>query len=239
VADATGSTVWRWDQQEPFGDSPANENPGGAGSFDLPLRLPGQYFEAESGLNYNYYRDYDAATGRYLESDPIGLKGGLNTYAYVASDTLRFVDPEGREVRLICRPVQGPIGLFFDHCFVHVTCPQKGWQLTLSLFGTHPWLASTGYKVKKFGNGYDPLSPDSPNSPSNNYNQVIVPILSSSACACDYEKSVVQRFNSAPPSLPYYGLAFNSNTFAGYLLKSSKYGTNLPGNVPFNAIGLH
>ena len=44
-ADATGTNVWRWDQQEPFGNNVPDENPSGLGTFDLPLRLPGQYFE--------------------------------------------------------------------------------------------------------------------------------------------------------------------------------------------------
>ncbi|WP_262880413.1 RHS repeat-associated core domain-containing protein, partial [Pseudomonas paralcaligenes] len=46
-------------------------------------------------LHYNYFRDYDPQTGRYVESDPIGLNGGLNTYAYVISNPLRYVDPKG------------------------------------------------------------------------------------------------------------------------------------------------
>jgi uncharacterized protein RhaS with RHS repeats len=51
VADATGTTVWRWDQQEPFGSNPPDENPSGLGVFDLPLRLPGQYFDKETSLH--------------------------------------------------------------------------------------------------------------------------------------------------------------------------------------------
>lgn len=87
--------VWRWDQQEPFGNNVADENPSGFGVFDLPLRLPGQYFDKETNLHYNYYRDYDPSLGRYGESDPIGLIGGLNTYAYVRGAPLTGIDPTG------------------------------------------------------------------------------------------------------------------------------------------------
>jgi len=98
VADATGTTVWRWDQQEPFGNNVPDENPSGLGAFDLPLRLPGQRYDAETGLHYNYFRDYDPSLGRYGESDPIGLRGGLNSYAYVRGSPLRFSDLLGLDV---------------------------------------------------------------------------------------------------------------------------------------------
>jgi len=101
VADSTGTTVWRWDQQEPFGANPANDDPdGNSVAFDLPLRLPGQRYDAESGLHYNYFRDYDPSLGRYGESDPLGLLAGLNTYAYVGGQPLIFVDPSGEQRRL-------------------------------------------------------------------------------------------------------------------------------------------
>lgn len=94
--------VWRWDQQEPFGDSPANDDPDGNSiAFNLPLRLPGQYYDAESGLHYNYFREYDPGLGIYKESDPIDLRGGLNTYAYSGDDPLSRFDPRGEaDVRI-------------------------------------------------------------------------------------------------------------------------------------------
>lgn len=87
--------MWRWDQGEPFGNSVPDENPSGLGAFDLPLRLPGQYFDKETNLHYNYFRDYDPGLGIYKQSDPIGLKGGINTYAYVDGNPISRIDPLG------------------------------------------------------------------------------------------------------------------------------------------------
>jgi RHS repeat-associated protein len=61
------------------------------------MHIPGQYYDAEAGLNYNYYRDYVPSTGRYVESDPLGLSGGINTYAYVNNAPTIEYDVDGRE----------------------------------------------------------------------------------------------------------------------------------------------
>jgi len=95
ITDSANKVVWRWDS-DPFGSDAANEDPDGDGvKFGYNLRFPGQYYDKETGLHYNYFRDYDPSTGRYVESDPMGLEGGINTYSYVRNNPLSKVDPFG------------------------------------------------------------------------------------------------------------------------------------------------
>ncbi|WP_301150798.1 RHS repeat-associated core domain-containing protein [Metapseudomonas otitidis] len=86
-----GNLVWSW-PSDAFGVGQPNTY---GGNIDVILRFPGQVADAHSGLYYNYFRDYDPETGRYVESDPIGLNGGLNTYGYVNGNPLGFSDPLG------------------------------------------------------------------------------------------------------------------------------------------------
>lgn len=65
------------------------------GTLTFPIRHAGQYYDQEVGIFYNYFRDYDPITGRYIESDPIGLDGGLNTYGYVEGNPISFIDAKG------------------------------------------------------------------------------------------------------------------------------------------------
>ena len=104
--------VWRWELSgEAFGDSAPNQDPDGdATPFVFDLRFPGQRYDSATGLNYNYFRDYDAATGRYVQSDPIGLGGGINTYGYVGGNSLIGSDPRGLQRVLRFLPVSPPAG---------------------------------------------------------------------------------------------------------------------------------
>jgi len=95
MSDASGRKVWEA-EYEPFGKATVNQDPDGDGQIVVNnLRFPGQYYDAETGLHYNYHRDYDPATGRYLQPDPIGLRGGSNLYSYVDNNPIVEIDPSG------------------------------------------------------------------------------------------------------------------------------------------------
>ena len=88
--DQSGAIIWQWNS-DAFGSTAPTASTG----VTVNLRFPGQYFDIESGLDYNLFRDYDAKAGRYVESDPIGLAGGVNTFGYANQNPLRFIDPNG------------------------------------------------------------------------------------------------------------------------------------------------
>ena len=97
VLPGTDDIIWRWDLTgSAFGDHAAQDNPDGdAAHYTFNLRYPGQYLDVATGLHYNYFRDYDPSTGRYVQSDPIGQKGGTGTYPYVGAAPFNSVDPLG------------------------------------------------------------------------------------------------------------------------------------------------
>jgi RHS repeat-associated protein len=89
IKDDTGAVQWQWPYQ---GNAFGEMQPVSATGYAFNLRLPGQYVDFERGLAYNTNRDYEPATGRYVQSDPIGLAAGWNTYAYAAGDPLTQFD---------------------------------------------------------------------------------------------------------------------------------------------------
>ncbi|MCX4024712.1 RHS domain-containing protein [Endozoicomonas sp. SM1973] len=87
---ANGKVVWSANYQS-FGKAIINK-----AEVDTPLRFPGQYHDKETGLNHNYWRDYDPELGRYIESDPIGLGGGVNRYLFANANPIIKADPYGQ-----------------------------------------------------------------------------------------------------------------------------------------------
>jgi len=91
--------VWQW-EGEAFGDIET------AGSMEVNLRFPGQYFDSETEHHYNYFRDYAPGLGRYFQSDSIGLQGGNNTFSYAFQNPNTYFDPTGEAA--VC--FAGPYG---------------------------------------------------------------------------------------------------------------------------------
>jgi RHS repeat-associated protein len=89
MTNSAGTVVWAADYK-PFGEATVT-----TATIENNLRFPGQYFDQETGLHYNYFRDYDPSTGRYIESDPIGLAGGINTYNYADANAIINADYYG------------------------------------------------------------------------------------------------------------------------------------------------
>ncbi|WP_166646082.1 RHS repeat domain-containing protein [Halospina denitrificans] len=100
-----GAVVWDA-KTHAFGESEIAD-----GMVINPLRFPGQYHDAETGLNHNYYRDYHPSLGRYLQADPIGLDGGINPYSYAYQNPNKFSDPLGLRALQVLRMVRRWLGL--------------------------------------------------------------------------------------------------------------------------------
>ena len=114
VTDSTQTPVWNA-TYEPFGTTSTIIS-----GITQNLRLPGQYFDAETGFSYNLNRDYMPNSGRYLQSDPIGLGGGLNTFAYAGGNPVKFTDRFG------LAPYTTPGGVVYDDEIKH-QMQERGW----------------------------------------------------------------------------------------------------------------
>jgi RHS repeat-associated protein len=129
--------VWTWVLLgNPFGEGAPNQNPDGDGqNFVFGLRFPGQYFDQETGLHYNYFRDYESSTGRYIESDPNGLLGGMSTFGYASAAPTSQIDPYGLESAPVFDPRLNlsPSWLGANNCYSYAI--NRGGKTGHPLFG--------------------------------------------------------------------------------------------------------
>jgi RHS repeat-associated protein len=241
IDNASGQAVWSWVPQ-PFGDNQPNQNPSGLGTFAYNLRYPGQYYDQDSGFSYNYHRTYNSATGSYLQSDPIGLAGGINTYAYVDGNPISFVDPSGLAVYV------GQHGAFFpsdplQHAAIILDPNNPADFANNQLFPNGSTEATLG--AQAFGPGVPGLFGAliaKPNYPGDarchlhDITEVLTPIPLSDT---GFINTLIAEFNSYGNNLGYdpfpdpWGFTYNSNSFVSGLLESAgATPPNLPGIRP-------
>ncbi len=188
-------------------------------------RFPGQYKDAETGLHYNYFRDYDPSIGRYIQSDPIGLYAGLNTYSYALQSPLVNIDPFGLKVTMTCRPLS--LVPWKKHCAVIVwhndKCGNKviDDQYSLSMGNTSP--TDPGNPDDTYHS--DSAAFENPQGGDENHPIPIPPIYPSQ----DAFDDVVKRNGDHYSQGPYRLWGPNSNTAADNIIERS--GGNAP-NVP-------
>ncbi len=102
IVNTANTIVWRWENSHAFGANLPEEDPDdNAQLFEYHPGFPGQYFDKETNLHYNYFRYYEPETGRYISLDPIGLAGGINVCGYVEQNPLSLIDPTGEKSTVI------------------------------------------------------------------------------------------------------------------------------------------
>ena len=148
VTSAGGAVIWNWPYSlNPFGENRAVS----ASGYVLNLRFPGQYADGEAGLKYNLNRSFDAASSRYLQSDPIGLFGGPSTYSYAGNSPLSGSDASG----LACPPQLKAQGMcidasnYDDESSDHVTV--QGTVETDEVAATNAWRLDSSGPEEAYG----------------------------------------------------------------------------------------
>ena len=163
VEPARDVVVWEWSSKgEAFGNQSPKADPDNDGVlFGLAMRYPGQQATEASGLIYNYQREYDAVVGRFSQSDPIGLEGGISTYGYVGGNPISGVDPDGLQARYLPRP-NYPVGGGYDSGYGYgdgaygsgtgySSGVSAAAQLGLQFGSPSNWLAPNGFNQSFFG----------------------------------------------------------------------------------------
>lgn len=232
---ASNGVIWRWELEgEAFGNTVPNQDADSNGiPFVFNMRFPGQRYDAASGLNYNYFRDYEPGAGRYPQSDPIGLAGGLSTYGYANQNPLLFIDPSGLKTTVTVRCGSLPASMGGSsggvHCEVVAICDKTGESTAFGIGG-----GGNGIWERLFGGKIPPKYQNpAPPRPGAGIDQYSASCGSEGECGCatmDCFKNM-QAANTPPP---YYAVWQNSNSYAHTLL--SQCGCTL-NTSPSGAVG--
>jgi RHS repeat-associated protein len=202
--------------------------------FPYNLRFPGQYYQPETGLNQNWNRDYDPIVGRYIESDPIGLKGGsYSTYAYVSDDPVRWSDPLA-----LCKVMLEFAHLVLNYYHISIYTSDSSGNMWFAGGPAHDAIRGGGSAPQEQDYGPDPwgrvVGAYGPMIQSLPKNTRIV-VDDGKPCSC-YNKSFedsIDRINSM--NIPYDPFLQNSNSLAGTILSNA--GLTVPSNWPYGTPG--
>lgn len=207
IVDGNNAIRWRW-LAEPFGTTAPETDPSGLGVFAQNLRFPGQYADTETDLFYNMARDYKGEVGRYVQSDPIGLAGGINTYAYVEGNPISAVDADGLQRRVI-------------------TVPPSSYTATISA----AQVSSLVTQIRRYDANfnYATIAPR-----GYRYNERDVEFLRD--LLRQYEESAVCTANGLPRPRIDYGSTPNGIPFTRHYGTETGPVRNMPGSVIDNAI---
>ncbi len=209
LTNSTGAVSWAMESNA-FGETTIKTQ-----TITNNLRFPGQYGDSEIGLNQNYYRDYAPSLGRYVESDPIGLKGGFNIYIYSNNLPIVNIDNMGLKARVCCRTIPGlRLILNARHCYIEVIEFWGGARYTYGVIGHNADGSPNGGPTsvqgrKHVNNGFDSGG-------------ICGPWRVKDTCdGSDVDNCVKKAYNAYPnPSIYRFVSGPNSNTFAGTVARS-------------------
>ena len=206
TSDAANVKVWEWKNDDPFGTNQPNQDPNATGTaFQYNLRFPGQYYDMETNTHYNYFRDYDPSIGRYVQSDPIGLKGGNNTYAYADGSPTSRSDLLGLATQMCTAPLHALTKSFGKSVsgFAHDKIPMAHHQYVCVSDGKGGWIC--GGQDQRGKKWYDPIHGPGTKS-DDSYNQEMC--KEKEPDDKELEQCLIRKFDGARPN---YGIPFGTD----------------------------